>query len=138
MPVAEDGSYSAPFELTAGKWALKVTASGQGTKAVALTRNVTVAYKGVTVAVTVKGGRAWLKVWVDGKVSTVTGAAGKVYSAGKILTFTGATTSRSARATWRRPTSRSTASTSAACPSEGNPGTWLFAPPAAPERTDNR
>ncbi|HYH92806.1 MAG TPA: helix-turn-helix domain-containing protein [Candidatus Saccharimonadales bacterium] len=138
VPVAEDGSYSAPFELTAGKWALKVTASGQGTKAVALSRNVTVAYKGVTVAVTVKGGKAWLKVWVDGKASTVTGAAGKVYSAGKVLTFTGRddieVRTGNMAATYFTVNGVDVGRMS----DRGNPGTWLFAPPAAPERTDNR
>ena len=41
-------------------------------------------YKGVKLVVEIKNGRAWLKVWVDGKVSKVTGAAGKVFSPGKV------------------------------------------------------
>ena len=50
---------------------------------------MTVAYKGVTLVVTVKGGRAWIKVWVDGKIDPGVGAAGQVISNGKTLTFTG-------------------------------------------------
>ena len=50
---------------------------------------MTVAYKGVTLVVTVKGGRAWIKVWVDGKIDPGIGAAGQVISNGKTLTFTG-------------------------------------------------
>ena len=48
-----------------------------------LTRNVTVAYKGVNLVVTIKGGRAWIKVWVDGKIDPKIGAAGKVIANGK-------------------------------------------------------
>ena len=63
-------------------------------KTAALTRNVTVAYKGVTLVVSVKGGRAWIKVWVDGKIDPGVGAAGQVISNGKTLTFTGRTIGR--------------------------------------------
>ncbi|MFL5755421.1 MAG: helix-turn-helix domain-containing protein, partial [Chloroflexota bacterium] len=96
VPVGEDGSYSTPLELTTGMWAITVTASNDAGKTAALTKNVAVAYQGVNVAVayqgvnvavSIKGGRAWLKVSVDGVVSDVTGPAGKVYSAGKVLTF---------------------------------------------------
>ncbi len=88
VPVQDDGSFTTPYELTTGKWAITVTASSSEGKSTALTRNVTVAFKGVNLAVSIKGGRAWLKVWVDGKVSDVTGPAGRVYSSGKDLTFT--------------------------------------------------
>ena len=37
----------------------------------------------------IKGGRAWLKVWVDGKIDDQLGVAGKVVGNGKTLTFTG-------------------------------------------------
>ena len=68
VQVAEDGSFSTPYELTAGRWSITVTAASPQGKTAALTRNVTVAYKGVNLVVTIKGGRAWLKVWVDGKL----------------------------------------------------------------------
>ena len=50
MPVTigDDGSFSAPYELTAGHWVLTVTATGaDATKKSILTRNVTLAYQGV-------------------------------------------------------------------------------------------
>jgi hypothetical protein len=138
VPVAEDGSYSTPLELTAGKWAITVTASNDQAQTTSLTRNVTVAYKGVTVAVSVKGGRAWLKVWIDGKVSEVTGTAGRVYSAGKVLTFTGdekiQIRTGNMAATYYSVNGVDLGRLS----EKANPGTWLFDPPAEPARTDDR
>ena len=87
--MAEDGTFSTPLELTAGKWAITVTASSAEGKTQALTRNVTVTYKGVNLVVSIKGGRAWLKVWVDGKIDEQLGVAGSVVGNGKTLTFTG-------------------------------------------------
>ena len=57
IPVAEDGSFSTPFDLTAGKWAITVTASSPEGKTNALTRNVAVAYQGVNLVVSIEGGR---------------------------------------------------------------------------------
>ncbi len=74
--VGEDGTYSTPYELTAGKWTITVTASGPEGKTAALSRNVMVGYKGVNLVVAAKGGRAWVKVWVDGKLDPSVGAAG--------------------------------------------------------------
>ena len=87
--VGDDGTYSTPYELTAGKWLITVTASGPDGKTAALTRAVTVGYKGVNLVVTAKGGRAWVKVWVDGKLDPGVGAAGQVLANGKSLKFTG-------------------------------------------------
>jgi cytoskeletal protein RodZ len=89
VAVDEDGTFSAPYELTTGMWQLTVTASSDEGKTTSLTRNVTVAYKGVTLVVRIKGGRAWVKVWVDGKVDKKVGSAGTVYNNGKTLTFNG-------------------------------------------------
>ena len=89
VQVAEDGSFSTPYELTAGQWSITVTASSPQGKTSAQTRNVTVVYKGVNLVVTARNGRAWIKVWVDGKIDPATGAAGKVLAQGKSLTFTG-------------------------------------------------
>ena len=74
--VDTDGSFDSPLDLAAGKWQIVVTATSAEGKSVALTRNVSIKYKGVNLVVEIKGSRAWLKVWVDGKVSDVTGAAG--------------------------------------------------------------
>ena len=77
VAVAEDGTFTTPFELTAGKWAITVTASSPEGKTQSLTSNVTVAYKGVNLVVTIEGGRAWLKVWVDGKIAPRPGSAAR-------------------------------------------------------------
>ena len=138
VPVAEDGTFSTPYELTAGKWSITVTASSPEGKTAALTRNVTVAFKGVNLAVTVKGGRAWIKVWVDGKIDPGVGAAGSVISNGKTLTFTGKESievrSGSSGVTYFTLNGTSLG----ALGRSGVPETWLFAPPATPEKTQRR
>ena len=136
--VAEDGTYSTPYELTAGKWLITVTASGPEGKTAALTRAVTVGYKGVNLVVTAKGGRAWVKVWVDGKLDPGVGAAGQVLSNGKSLKFTGKDSVEV-----RTGSSGVTQFTLNGTPlgalgRSGVPETWLFAPPKAPEKTQRR
>ncbi len=135
---ADDGSFNTPLELTTGKWAITVTATSAEGKSTSLTRNVTVAFKGVNVVISIKNGRAWLKVWVDGQVSDVTGAAGRVYAPGKVLTF-------AAKESVEVRTGKSSATYFTVngvdlghMSNAGNPETWLFAPPDAPVRTDRR
>ena len=136
--VADDGTYSTPYELTAGKWTITVTASGPDGKTAALSRNVTVGYKGVNLVVAAKGGRAWVKVWVDGKLDPTVGAAGTVIANGKSLKFTGQrsvevrTGSSGVTQFTVNGTSLGTLGKS------GVPETWLFAPPKAPEKTQRR
>ena len=138
VTVAEDGTFSTPLELTAGKWAITVTASSAEGKTQALTRNVTVTYKGVNLVVSIKGGRAWLKVWVDGKIDDQLGVAGKVIGNGKTLTFTGKDSvevrTGSSGVTYFTLNGTSLGALGAS----GNPETWLFAPPAPPEKTSRR
>ena len=78
VAVGEDGTFTTPFELTTGSWAITVTASSPEGKTTSLTRAVTVAFKGVNLVVSIEGGRAWIKVWVDGKIDPNIGAAGRV------------------------------------------------------------
>ena len=138
VPVGDDGAFSTPYELTAGRWTITVTASSPEGKTAALTRHVTVAYKGVTLVVTAKGGRAWIKVWVDGKIDPKVGAAGKVISNGKTLTFTG-TRSIEVRTGSSGVTAFTLNGTSlGALGRSGVPETWLFAPPKQPEKTQRR
>ena len=138
VPVGQDGSFSTPYELTAGRWTLTVTATSKEGKTSSLTRSVTVAYKGVTLVVKIKGGRAWLKVWVDGQLSPDFGAAGRVIGSGKTVTFTGKTSvevrTGSSGVTYftLNGTSLGTLGRS------GTPETWLFAPPNAPTMTQHR
>ncbi len=138
VKVGDDGGFSTPLELTAGKWAVTVTAGNAEGKSTSLTRNVTVAYNGINVVVSIKNGRAWLKVWVDGKVSDQTTAAGRVYAPGKVLTFR-------AKESVEVRTGKSSATYFTVNGIDlghmnnlGNPETWLFAPPAEPKRTDRR
>ena len=136
--VADDGTFSTPYELTAGRWSITVTAASPQGKTAALTRNVTVVYKGVNLVVTVKGGRAWLKAWVDGKLDPTLGAAGSVVADGKTLTFTGqqSVEVRSGSSGATQFTLNGTPLGALGRP--GIPETWLFAPPDPPVKTQRR
>ncbi len=138
IALGADGTFSVPFDLTAGRWAITVTASSDKGTTTSQTRAVSVAYQGVNVAVTIKGGRAWVKVWVDGKVSELTGGAGRVYGPGKVLTFRAKETVEV-----RTGASASTYFTVngvdvGRLSEVSNPETWLFAPPAEPVETGRR
>ncbi|HET9852119.1 MAG TPA: RodZ domain-containing protein [Candidatus Limnocylindrales bacterium] len=134
VDVADDGSYAfPPLDLTAGGWAITVTATSAENKRASLTRNITVAYEGVNLVVTIRGGPAWIKVWVDGKLAGP--QSGTVYQAGKSLTFSGKTSVEV-----RTGSSGSTRFTLngeslGALGRSGVPETWLFAPPAGPVKT---
>jgi cytoskeletal protein RodZ len=138
VTVAEDGTFTTPFELTAGRWAITVTASSPEGKTASLTRAVTVDFKGVNLVVSIDGGRAWIKVWVDGKIHPDIGAAGRVYSNGKTLTFNGKE-SVEVRTGSSGVTKFTLNGTSlGALGRSGTPETWLFQPPAKPELTQRR
>jgi cytoskeletal protein RodZ len=134
VDVAADGSFSMPpLELTAGRWALTVTAISPDGKAASQTRTITVAYQGVNVAVSIRGGPAWIKVWVDGKL--VGAQAGQVYRPGKTLTFTGKT-SVEVRTGSTGSTRFTVNGVSLGSLGKGGvPETWLFQPPSAPQKT---
>ena len=136
VDVAADGSFDTPLDLSAGSWQIVVTATSADGKAVSLTRNVSIQYKGVNLVVTIKGSRAWLKVWVDGTVSSTTGTAGTVYGPGKVLTFTAKNTvevrTGKSSATYFTLNGKDLGRMSA----KSNPETWLFAPPADPVKTN--
>ena len=136
--VGDDGTYSTPYELTTGKWAITVTASGPDGKTAALSRNVMVGYKGVNLVVAAKGGRAWVKVWVDGKLDPTVGAAGTVIANGKSLKFTGqrSVEVRTGSSGVTQFTLNGTSLGSLG--KSGVPETWLFNPPKAPEKTQRR
>ena len=135
--VGSDGTFSVPFNLTAGKWTLTVSAAGSDGKATSLTRSVTVNYKGVNLVVAIKGGAAWIKVWEDGVVDPTIGGGGKTESNGKVLTFTAQQTievrTGKSSITFFTLNGQSLGSLGAAA----NPETWLFAPPAAPKMTNH-
>ncbi len=138
VPVDADGTYTTPLELTAGRWAVTVTASSSEGKTASLTRNVTVDYQGVNLTVAIKGGRAWVKVWVDGQLASKIGAAGQVISPGTTLTFN-AKDSIEVRTGSSGVTYFTLNGTSlGALGKSGTPETWLFAPPADPVKTQRR
>jgi cytoskeletal protein RodZ len=138
VEVADDGSFSTPYELTAGTWSITVTAASPQGRTAALTRNVTVVYRGVNLVVNIDGGRAWLKVWVDGKLDPTLGAAGSVIGNGKTLTFTGqeSVEVRSGSSGVTKFTLNGTPLGALGRP--GIPETWLFKPPDPPVKTDRR
>jgi cytoskeletal protein RodZ len=138
VTIADDGSFSTPLELTQGRWSITITAtSGEG-KTAALTRTVTVAYKGVNVVVEIKGGDAWLKVWVDGVLDPSIPSSGKVIQNGRTVTFTGATSVevRTGSSGYTQFTVNGVALGALGKP--GIPETWLFQPPSPPQQTQRR
>jgi cytoskeletal protein RodZ len=141
VPVAQDGTWNtgdSPLQLTTGKWSITITASNAQGKSASQTRHVAVAYKGVTLVVTIKGGNAWVKVWVDGQLDPTLGRAGRTLHDGEVLTFTG-----QASVEVRTGSSGATLFTLngqslGALGKRGIPETWLFKPPAAPSQTQHQ
>jgi cytoskeletal protein RodZ len=135
VPVDDAGAFNTPLQLTTGRWSIIVTASGAGGKTTSLTRHVTVAYRGVNLVVEVKGGNAWIKVWVDGKVATPPGRAGDTLRAGETLSLTANESievrTGSSGATYFTLNGQSLGPLG----KRGVPETWLFRPPAPPEKT---
>ena len=138
VTVEEDGTFSAPYELTTGKWQLTVTASNDEGKTTSLTRNVTVAYKGVNLVVRIKGGRAWVKVWVDGKVDKKVGSAGTVYNNGKTLTFNGKKSIEVRTGSSGVTLFTLNGTKLGALGKSGIPETWLFEQSKDPVKTNRR
>jgi cytoskeletal protein RodZ len=136
VPVAEDGTFTTPLQLTAGRWSVIVTATGAANKTVSVTRDVSVAYKGVNLVVEIKGGPAWLKVWVDGKLDSAW--AGVTAKKGKVITFTANSSvevrTGSSGATYFTLNGQSIG----ALGRRGTPETWLFKPPDAPKKTSHQ
>jgi cytoskeletal protein RodZ len=138
VEVAEDGTFTTPIQLTTGRWSIVVTAAGANGKTASLTREVAVAYKGVNLVVEVKGGNAWIKVWVDGKVASPPGGAGDTLRAGETMTFTGEKSievrTGSSGATFFTLNGQSLG----ALGRRGIPETWLFEPPNEPTKTSRQ
>jgi cytoskeletal protein RodZ len=137
VPVGTDGKWDTganPLQLTTGHWTITVTATNAAGSAT-LPVHVSVGYKGVNLVVKVKGGSAWIKVWVDGKIDDTVGRAGRVYRDGQVLTFTGKNTievrTGSSGATFFTLNGQSLG----ALGKRGIPETWLFDPPSAPTKT---
>ena len=139
VPVGTDGAWNTdvnPLQLTTGRWTITIRASNATTTAgQTQTRHVSVAYKGVNLVVKIKGGAAWVKVWVDGKIDETVGRAGRTYKDGQVLTFTG-TASVEVRTGSSGVTQFTLNGQSlGALGKRGIPETWLFKPPAPPAQT---
>jgi cytoskeletal protein RodZ len=135
--VNDDGSFSTPLELTAGRWAITVTATAEGGQTSSITRTVTVAFKGVSLVIAISGGNAWVKVWVDGVLANGY-ASGRTFHSGDTVTFNA---QRSIEV--RTGSSGSTLFTLngvklGALGKLGIPETWLFQPPNPPAQTNRR
>jgi cytoskeletal protein RodZ len=137
VEVDDDGKFETPLELTQGRWAITITATGDAGKTTSVSRTVTVAYQGVTVVVRIKGGSAWIKVWIDGVLAQGY-LHGQTYRAGKTLTFTGKHSvevlSGSSGATYFTVNGVNLGTLGRL----GIPETWLFAPPDEPQQTNRR
>ena len=134
IAVADDGSFEfPPLELTAGRWGITVTAASAQGQTATQTRNIAVAYSGINLVVAIRGNPAWVKVWVDGEL--VGPQSGRVYAAGKTITFHG-TTSIEIRTGSSGATQFTLNGVSlGALGKSGVPETWLFKPPAPPVKT---
>jgi len=134
MNVADDGSFEfAPLELTAGRWAITVTATSAQGQTATQTRNIVVAYSGVNLVIAIRGNPAWIKVWVDGEL--VGPQSGRVFAAGKTITFHG-TTSVEIRTGSSGATHFTLNGVSlGTLGKSGVPETWLFDPPDPPVKT---
>jgi cytoskeletal protein RodZ len=134
VEVEEDNSFVLPpLDLTTGRWAVTVTATSAEGKTASLTRNIAVAFSGVTLVVDIRGGPAWIKVWIDGELEG--SLSGRVYPAGRTLTFSG-TESIEVRTGSSGGTHFTLNGVSLGALGRGGvPETWLFAPPDDPVRT---
>ncbi|GAC1668075.1 MAG: hypothetical protein NVS9B8_10250 [Candidatus Limnocylindrales bacterium] len=140
VPVASDGTWNtgnAPLQLTTGRWTITVTASN-ATKSATLTRRIAVAYKGVNLVVTIRGGAAWIKVWVDDQIDPTIGRAGKTYGDGQVLTFSGQTSIEVRTGSSGTTQFTLNGQSLGALGRSGVPETWLFKPTAAPSQTQRQ
>jgi cytoskeletal protein RodZ len=136
--VGASGTYATGVDLTTGRWAITVTASSAQGKATTITRDVTVMYRGVNLVVAIKGGPAWIKVWIDGELEPSIGAAGRTFNSGRTLTFRGEESvevrTGSSGSTYFTVNGTALGRMGKA----GVPETWLFAPPDPPRETQRR
>jgi cytoskeletal protein RodZ len=135
--VKDDGTFSASLDLTAGTWSISVTAKSDAGQTTTVTRTIDVVYKGVTLVIEIKGGRAWLKAWVDGELSTDTnGAGGRTLNDGDTLTLRAAQSievrTGAPGVTYYTLNGKHLGTLGTA----GKAATWLFQPPGAPKQTN--
>jgi cytoskeletal protein RodZ len=135
--IGDDGTFNIPVELTAGNWILTIAAASPEGKTTSLTRNVSVRYKGVNLVVSIKGGPAWMKVWVDGQLDPRVGM-GKLFKDGKTITFRGDQSVEVFTGSSGVTYFTLNGTTIGRLGKPGNPETWLFNPPDKPVQTNHR
>lgn len=134
IPVADDGSFEfPPLELTTGRWAITVTATSEEGQTASQTRTITVAFSGVTLVVNIRGGPAWIKVWVDGELEGP--QSGRVYQAGRTATFSGEDSIEVRTGSSGNTHFTLNGESLGSLGPSGVPETWLFSPPDDPVRT---
>ena len=135
LTVGPDGAFTGTYQLPPGRWTVTATASSTGGQTTAVSHTVTVAIAGVVLVVEIKGGSAWIKVWVDGRV--VPSYTGVTVRAGTRLQFSGNQSvevrTGSAGATYFTMNGVAIGSLGGA----GMPQTWLFQPGKAPQKTSH-
>ncbi len=133
LTVGTDGAFTGTYQLPPGRWTVTATAASTGGQTTAVSHTVTVAIAGVVLTVEIKGGSAWIKVWVDGQV--VPSYTGVTVRAGTRLQFTGSHTVevRTGSAGVTYFTLNGVAIGTLGGP--GAPQTWLFQPGKAPQKT---
>ncbi len=135
--IGDDGTFNIPVELTAGNWILTIAAASPEGKTTSLTRNVSVRYKGVNLVVSIKGGPAWMKVWVDGS-STHGSGWGSCSRTARTITFRGDQSVEVFTGSSGVTYFTLNGTTIGRLGKPGNPETWLFNPPDKPVQTNHR
>ena len=139
LTVKDNGTWDSgdtPLQLTTGRWAITATASNaEGKTSSSQTRHVTVAYNGVNLVVTIKGGSAWVKVWVDGQLDPTVGRAGRTLRDGQVLTFTGQTSVEVRTGSSGATLFSLNGQSLGALGKRGIPETWLFKAGSPPTQT---
>ena len=133
--IQEDGSFAAPLALTTGRWALTVTASSTEGKTTSLSREVTVAYEGVTLTIDITGGRAWLMIWVDGTPYEQTQCRTDVCSDGETVSVIGRQSIEVRTGSSGHTHFTLNGTSLGTLGAAGVPETWLFEPPSPPRQT---
>ena len=94
------------------------------------------AYSGINLVISIKGGAAWLKVWIDGTLQG--GGGGTVFQSGKTLTFSGVTSVEVRTGSSGATRFTLNGVSLGALGRAGVAETWLFAPPADPVKTQRQ
>jgi cytoskeletal protein RodZ len=138
IAVEQDGSFAGSYALAPGRWTMTIRAVGDEEKTTTETRSITVSYTGVSLVVDIKGPKVKIRVWRDGKLDPEFGEEGQTLPAGTTLELT----AKKSVEVWTESAGETSFTVN------GEPvgtlgkadeaGSWLFAPPAAPKKTNRK